>query len=393
MRRRTLIIIIVAAALAIWQFSPLALFLYQFYQSYVEPALYNPEQYKVIREDLVNTLSRHGYRLCGEVTLGYGEISRAVFNGTFRGETMCLVFFNLPEPKGDYVVYQPAAVFTIMPARWEDMDKIYAYGFVFGQPGKLSHEAVADTVAEYGEGLRSIVSSYEYGLRGRDIFAIFIYKPPMEDPNMPVNVTIVIEATVLRYGEKHTPIRPPPEPRSGKDVEDIVKQVDGLLEDLGYSNCGEYRLDPGRHKLNLTFTFNPYEGKACYIKLLTKDLDKYRIKPLGGNHSHDSTTLVSVKEAWVEETGPMIDNAYSILLRAHPLYRRFMGQRVPNAFLMKESALGMAGIGELPNFLNESSAFYIYFSFRVAPESRIEPRDFEMVYRISLDLEVREAGG
>jgi hypothetical protein len=71
-----------------------------------------------------------------------------------------------------------------------------------------------------------------------------------------------------------------------------------------------------------------------------------------------------------------------------------MGQRVPSPFLMKDSALGMAAIGELPtSFLNESSAFYIYFSFRVAPESRIEPRDFEMVYRISLDLEVREAGG
>jgi len=157
------------------------------------------------------------------------------------------------------------------------MDKIYAYSFVFGQPGKLSHEAVADTTADFGKGLRRIVSSYEYGLRGRDIFAIFSYKSPAEDPNTPVNVTIVIEASVLRYGEEYTPIRLPPEPKSGREVEEIIKEVDGLLEGLGCMNCGEYRFDPGRHRLNLTFTFNPYEGKACYIKIMPKDLDRYRI--------------------------------------------------------------------------------------------------------------------
>jgi len=111
-RRMLIIIIVVVAALAAWNLFPLILL---FHQYYLEPiALYSPEKYRIIREDLINSVSRRGYRLCGEVTLSYGKISRAVFNGTFSGETMCLVFFNLPEPKGDYVIYQPAAVFTIM---------------------------------------------------------------------------------------------------------------------------------------------------------------------------------------------------------------------------------------------------------------------------------------
>lgn len=121
---------------------------------------------------------------------------------------------------------------------------------------------------------------------------------------------------------------------------------------------------------------------------------------LGGTHSWNCIPTPSVEEALIEDTPPVIYDAYSMLLRVHPMYRRFMGEMVPEPFSDKtltraatagvETVLLGGGTGEFPNFLNESSAFYIYFSLRIAPESKIAgPREFEAVYRINLDVEVR----
>jgi hypothetical protein len=396
MRKMILLIVVIFVVAGF-----LLLYMFPYISSQMETLLpYNPERYEIIRADLINSVSKRGYMLCGEVTLNYGESVRAVFSKIFSGETVCLVFFNLPEPKGDYVIYQPSAEFIIKPVRREDMDKIYAYRFAFGPPGKVSYEAMTDMPATVSKGVNRAASFYyelyKHGIRGRDIFVIFSYKPlDPENPNMPVNVTIIIDATVLKYGEKYVPVpmEPPPEPKSGKEIEGIVREVDSLFEGLGYPNCGEYYLEPGRHQINLTFVFDPYEGKACYIKLLTKDFDGYTIKILGGDHFHrfEAPGGVKMEKLWKEEAGPFIDRAYSAFIKAHPIYRRFEALTIKEAFseriLLVPAGGGMGSFGEIEE---ESPAFYIYFSLRIAPESVIEPRDFKIVYGITVDVEVRE---
>jgi len=190
-------------------------------------------------------------------------------------------------------------------------------------------------------------------------------------------------------------MEPPPEPKSGKEIEDIVRKVDSLFEGLGYPNCGEYYLDPGRHQINLTFVFDPYEGKACYIKLLTRDFDRYMIKIHGGGHFHkfEAPKAVEAWKLWKEETGPFIMRAYSAFIRAHPIYKRLDPLAIDEAFSKRILlAPGGGGFGDYGEIEEESPAYYIHFSYRVAPESEIDPRDFKVVYGITLDVEVREVG-
>jgi hypothetical protein len=399
MRKMILLLIVVIFAVAGF----LLLYTFPYVSSQMEVMLpYNPERYEIMRVDLINSVSRRGYMLCGEVTLNYGEFARTVFSKIFSGETMCLIFFNLPEPKGDYVIYQPSAELVIRPVRREDMDRIYAYSFGFGSPGKVSYEAMTDMPSGISKGVSRAASFYyelyKHGVRGRDIFVIFSYKPlDPESPDMPVNVTIIIDATVLRYGEKYVPVpmEPPPEPKSGREIEDIVRKVDGLFEGLGYPNCGEYYLDPGRHQINLTFVFDPYEGKACYIKLLTRDFDRYTIKIHGGRHFHrfEAPKAVEARKLWKEETPPFITHAYSAFIRAHPIYKRLDPLAIDEPFSKRILlAPGGGGLGDYGEIEEESPAFYIYFSYRIAPESEIDPRDFKVVYGITLDVEVREVG-
>jgi len=177
MRKMILSIVIIFAVAGF-----LLLYMFPYVSSQMEMMLpYNPERYEIMRVDLIDSVSRRGYMLCGEVTLNYGESARTVFSKIFSGETMCLIFFNLPEPKGDYVIYQPSAELVIKPVRREDMDKIYAYSFGFGSPGKVSYEAMTDMAAGISKGVSRAASFYyelyKHGVRGRDIFVIFSYKP------------------------------------------------------------------------------------------------------------------------------------------------------------------------------------------------------------------------
>ena len=169
-----------------------------------------------------------------------------------------------------------------------------------------------------------------------------------------------------------------------------------------WGDCGEYYLDPGRHQINLTFVFDPYEGKACYIKLLTRDFDRYAIKILGGNHFYrfEAPGGVMVWKLYGVETGPYIMRAYQAFIKAHPIYRRV----VPSIITIDEAFSGRilstpegvpvphiagGGFGIFGEREEESPAYYIHFSLRIAPESEVEPRDFKVVYGITLDVEVR----
>jgi len=357
---------------------------------YFFPTLLSPV-YEYERKGLIDFMSRRGYTVCGEVTLNYGEEVKTIFTKTFSGETKCLVFFNLPEPKSEYVVFQPVVEFILKPVREEDMDKQYRYHFVFAVPGAVIYEMVARPFIDVGKGVSSQVKYYqEMFKRGvkEDVFVLFSYKP-IEDPEMPVNATIIVEATVLRHGEEYKPIIPPTYPRTGEEFIRIIKEVDYHLERLGYLKCGEYILDLGRHPLNLEFIFNPYEGRACYIKLLPRDLIKQEITVLGGSHSWNTIPAeLDIDVAWIEETSLHFDPPYSLLLKADPAYERYKHGKVPEAFSEKYEVGGFAGSGLFGRFSND--AIYILFSLRVSPESKVEPRDFMLVYRISMEVEVAQ---
>jgi len=346
------------------------------------------------REGLIDLTARRGYKICGEVTLGYGESVRAVFSKIFSEEVACLVFFNLPEPKNDYVIYQPAARFMITPVKQEDMDKPYRYSFKFGAPGLVIHERLPLPFINENRGVYIGSAAYyelfKNGVRGRDLFALFSYKP-VNEPEMPVNITIIVDVIVLKHGERYEPIVPPKPPRTGGEWITIMEELDESLEGLGYSNCGEYHLEPGAHPLNLTFIFDPYEGKACYVKILPKDLDRYRVRILGGNHTQSTMPPppdIEIERAWMEETPISFHNPYSLLLKANPAYEHYEHNRLPRAFSKERyELLGPEGSGAFGEVVED--IVYIVFSLRITPDSQIEPRDFRLVYKINMDVEIR----
>jgi hypothetical protein len=348
---------------------------------------------EIERGELISFATSHGYKICGEVALSPGD-SKAIFSRVFDNETVCLVLFNLPEPKSDYAAYELVTKFILAPVRGEDIAKRYAWHFDADYIGARMYERMEEPFARGGIGVSwDIGRSLQTDVRGKDVFAVFSYKP-IDEPNMPVNITITIYAQVLKYWEKPKPPPPPPPEQPPKDREfwtNMLRDVDKGLEDLGYSNCGEYRLDPGRHKLNLTFTFNPYEGKACYVKIMPRELLKQRVNILGGNHSWKPEPVpeIRVRVARVERTGPSFDDPYHMFLMINPAYEMYVAESLPKAFSTSEECGAGVTVGEIGEFGGWSGyVIYVYFSFRFTPDSQVEPRDFKVVYGISLDVEV-----
>lgn len=345
---------------------------------------------EIEREELISFATSHGYKICGEVTLSPGD-SKTVFSRVFDNETVCLVLFNLPEPKSDYAAYELVTKFILAPVRGEDIAKRYAWHFDADYIGARMYERMEEPFARGGIGVsRDIGRSLQIDVRGKDVFAVFSYKP-IDKPNMPVNITITIYAQVLKHWEKPKPPSPLPEwpPKDEALWMRMLKEVDESLESLGYSNCGEYRLDPGMHKLNLTFTFNPYEGKACYVKIMPRELLKQEVNILGGNHYWKPMPSIMVHDARVEFTGPGLDELYTIFMTTMPDYEKYTALTIPRAFSALErlpAGIATEGEGEFGGW--RGYTIYVYFSFRFTPDSQIEPKDFKVVYGINLDVEV-----
>ena len=127
------------------------------------------------------------------------------------------------------------------------------------------------------------------------------------------------------------------------------------------------------------------------MKILPKDLDRYRVRILGGNHTRSTMPpppSIEIERAWMEETPISFHNPYSLLLKANPAYEHYEPIRLPRAFSKeRHELLGFEGSGAFGEVVED--IVYIVFSLRITPDSQIEPRDFRLVYKINMDVEIR----
>jgi hypothetical protein len=436
--RKIMLISVVAAALAIIVFLASSMLSYLFF-----PSALTLKVGEVERERLINFATSRGYRVCGEVTLNYGETSRTVFTKIISAKAACIILFNLPEPKDDYIIYDPVVRLIIAPLKEEDMHKAYRYSWTSSITGGVIYEMMDENLRrsmDEGVGVRGGITYFNLqpmtgfsGVRGRDIFVALLYEPPASDPNMSINVTIIVDAAVLRHGEKYESKTPPLEPPRDKGWwESMIERLDRDLEVLGYSKCSEHYLGPGRHSINLTLVFNPSEGRACYVKILPKELLEQKVRVLGGRYSfgialpgldlykggetwvadfdnmsqiHVGGVTLNVSRADAEEmlkrvrraeaTIPLFFDPFTAFMMSDPAYEKYRPEELPRAFSWASNITGL--------FLNETNSvgeggyqegIYIIFYLRVTPPPKLSPEliarvgEPKAVYEISLDVEV-----
>ncbi|MCX8192624.1 MAG: hypothetical protein N3G77_02295 [Nitrososphaeria archaeon] len=374
-------------------------FLLTFYYILLFPLytiVFKPELVREERRNFENYMLDHGYQICGEVSLDYGKPFIARFSKIFYEEVKCIVFFNLPEPKKDYVVYDPIFEMRFVPVNMEDMNKTYLYHFADGAPGLVVYQLITAPFRNLGKGISSMgISYYElyrHGQRGVDLFVIFSYKP-LELDKMPMNVTIIVDTVIVRFGEKHTPpIRPTP-PKTSEEWIKLMKEVDLELERIGYEKCGEYILDPGKNVLNLTYTFDPFKGKACYIKILPRNIARQEVI-LSGKHTLGTADSRQVSGILEERSTPPIfyTDPHNMIHMLKPEYLRYVKTPFPepysNTRIYDTLSEGSGNFGSV-----RGGVIYLCFSWKLSPNSRIdEGAGFKVTYDFDLDLEVVEKG-
>lgn len=393
MRVLTMVLMAMALLLALYY---AVFFLYMATYFPIQPIPLGPELFDE-RKRFERYMVSRGYRICGEVPLGYGIPFVARFSEIFSEETMCIVFFNLPEPKKDYVIYDPVFEIRFVPVNMEDMNKTYLYHHADGAIGLLTYKMIDAPFREVGKGPTSVVNRYyhlyRHGHRGGDIVVVFSYKPH-ESGTMPMNITILVDVVVVRAGESNPLPTPPFPPKTSGEYLAIMREVDLELEKIGYEKCGEYVLDLGKNVLNLTYTFDPFEGKACYVKILPRNIAKQEIILTGGKHALHPADLRPVSGVLEERsTSPeFYTSPHGMLLSLKPEYRRGIWPPIPEPY-SKTITYNMLifTTGDLGPQRGE--VIYLLFSWKLSPSSRIEEgAGFEVTYDFDLDFEVVEKG-